>query len=326
VSSSNDFSLDPSTVAQLIALAVDESHTAAMRSHALAALKHQRQSATFGANLVESPHSPHILNIQSSSAEKADVSVQLSLLLRNLIDHGLDLMVENKVHLLLFSAIDCFCDSLDFVFNCLRILAKICERETVSTNLLAKYTANGLVNTFLFLIDKRTNNLQILSRLCYVLAGFFACELSSARKMTSALIELLSIPDIRSDRFVAAMIIQVIANLSVDSECSALSQQSDSIPKLPIGCTFDADDRLGFNLLCAASNFTFHNRSRSPPELIEAVPVAIVSRHIPSIIEAFRVLCNLATFTTPVLVRNRVPEMLRILAKHIRAEVMLLAL
>jgi hypothetical protein len=98
------------------------------------------------------------------------------------------------------------------------------------------------------------------------------------------------------------MIFQVIANMLVYSECSALFQQSDLIPELHIGCTFDADDRLRFIFLCAPSNFTFHNRSWSPPELTDAMPVAIVSRYIPSIIEALPVLCNLATSTTPVLV------------------------
>jgi hypothetical protein len=82
MSSSNDFSLDPSTVTQLIAFAVDESHTAATRSHALAALKHQSQWATFGAHLAESPQYPHILNILSSSAEKSDLFMQLTRRLR----------------------------------------------------------------------------------------------------------------------------------------------------------------------------------------------------------------------------------------------------
>jgi hypothetical protein len=81
--------------------------------------------------------------------------------------------------------------------------------------LLESHTADGLLNTFLFLIDKHTNNLQILSRLCYVLPDFCARELLSARELTSILIELLSIPEIRSDRFVAAMIFQVIANIFV---------------------------------------------------------------------------------------------------------------
>jgi hypothetical protein len=107
------------------------------------------------------------------------------------------------------------------------------------------------------------------------------------------------------------------------------SSESHLVSNRPSGpCIYPSTfrDRLGLNLLCAASNFTFHNRSWSLPELIDAVLVAIVSRHIPSIIEAVRVLCNLATSMTPVLVRNRVPEMLHILAKHARAEVVLLAL
>jgi hypothetical protein len=116
------------------------------------------------------------------------------------------------------------------------------------------------------------------------------------------LIVFLSIPEIRSDRFVAVIIFQIIANMFVYSESSALFQQPDSIPKLLIGCTFDADDRLGFHLLCAPSNFTFHNCSWSPPELIDAVPVAVVSQHVPSVIEALPMLCNLATAATPVLV------------------------
>jgi hypothetical protein len=91
---------------------------------------------------------------------------------RFIVDPGLDVMVESKVHLLLFSAIDRFCDSTDVVFNYFRILTKICGPETVRTELLENYVADGPLNTFLFLIDKHTNHMQILSRLCYVLPDF----------------------------------------------------------------------------------------------------------------------------------------------------------
>jgi hypothetical protein len=45
------------------------------------------------------------------------------------------------------------------------------------------------------------------------LPDFCARQLSSGRKLTSAVIEFLSIPEMRSDHFLAAMIFHVIANM-----------------------------------------------------------------------------------------------------------------
>jgi hypothetical protein len=75
--------------------------------------------------------------------------------------------------------------------------------------------------------------------------------------------------------------------------------------------------------LCTASNFTFHDRWSAPPQLIDAIPVAIVSKHIPSILEALRTLRNLALDPPARLVSSKIPEMLAILLKHISPDVVL---
>jgi hypothetical protein len=54
--------------------------------------------------------------------------------------------------------------------------------------------------------------------------------------------------------------------------------------------------------------------------------VAIVSKHIPSILEALRTLCNLALDPPARLVSSKIPEMLAILLKHIHPDVVLYSL
>jgi hypothetical protein len=60
--------------------------------------------------------------------------------------------------------------------------------------------------------------------------------------------------------------------------------------------------------------------------LLSAIPIAIVSKHIPSIIESLRTLCNVALSPTPVLIGTKIPEMLSILLRHSNPDVVLYSL
>jgi hypothetical protein len=54
--------------------------------------------------------------------------------------------------------------------------------------------------------------------------------------------------------------------------------------------------------------------------------VAIVSKNIPSILEALRTLCNIALAPNAILVKSKIPEMLGILLKHVHSDVILYSL
>jgi hypothetical protein len=181
------------------------------------------------------------------------------------------------------------------------------------------------------LIEKYKGNQQLLTRLAYVFADFAAREpaiLAAAGKSEELCVlgSCLEGQNAKADRSVTAMIVQVIANLSVDADCAARLSQSDAISGTFEKCTFGHDDRLGFNLLCAASNLTYHDRTWCPPELINAIPAALVSKHIPSILEALRTLCNLALAPNAILIKSKIPEMLGILLKHVHSDVVLYSL
>jgi hypothetical protein len=204
----------------------------------------------------------------------------------------------------------------------------------VRRDLLGRFSPDGLLIQFLTLMDKHRTSNPILSRLCYVFADFAAHEpelLGAAGRLMKP-VDIAMIPQIletdeaRADCRTAAMIVQVIANLSVSEECAALLTLSGTVARALIGRTFTADDRFGFNLLCTASNFAYHNRTWSPPELIAAIPVAIVSKHIPSILEALRTLCNIALAQNALLIESKIPELLGILVMHVDPDVELYAL
>jgi hypothetical protein len=326
---------DDSMIAELIAM-TRQGHKIGTRTYSAAVLRNETHSPGFRARLVEAATFPDVLNTLALSAEKVDFFVQVTGLIRNLIADGpiLNFFVGQRVHLLLFAAIDTFSSSPELAFNAFRILTKLSDRPSVREDLLEKFTASGIVTRFLQLLDMHRGNLQIVSRISYVFAEFAARESSvlvAAANLTDpisiALIpDLLTVDRVQADRGVAALLVQVIANLSVDSICSSVLAASDFVSRIMPGCNFGSEDRFGFNLLCCASNFTFHNRSWAPPELIDAIPVALVSKHIPSILEALRTLCNLALEPPARLVSSKIPEMLVILVKHIHPDVVLFSL
>jgi hypothetical protein len=278
---------DSGAISELLSLA-DEPHKLSTRTYAVAAMKNEAHSPIFRSRLVSVAGFEKIVGVLASRFQKADLFVQITGLIRNLIGEPatLDAFVAQAVHMNLFNALDAFPGSPELALNCFRILTKISERPAVRAELLQRYTSDGILAKFLLLMDAHKVNAQILSRIGYVFADFAAYEetiLISGAKVTKPfgiglIPELLSCEGAKSDRSVAPMLVQVVANLSVDPHCSALLSQCDTFVKAMKGCTFDASDRLGLNLLCTTSNLTFHDKSWAPSELIEAIPIAFVSK------------------------------------------------
>jgi hypothetical protein len=326
---------DESMIARLIALA-SERNRIGTRTYAVAALRNEASSPEFRARLACSGDFVVLCKILSIVPEKVDLFVHLTGLFRNLIADvsNLELLIANQIHVSLFSAMNTFPSSAELVFNCFRILTKISDRDSVRRDIIDRYSADGLLTQLLMLVDKHKENSQILNRLFYVFADFAAFEsdilmAASHLKVSpdiSAIPDCLKLEKVKSDRALTAMVVQVIANLSVDEACASILMRCDFICDCLPGCTFGGNDRLGFNLLCAASNFTYHDRSWCPAALIAAIPVAIVSKTIPSILEALRTLCNLALAPNALLLQSKIPDMLVLLLKHIHPDVVLYSL
>lgn len=309
-------------------------HKIDTRTYAVAAMKNEAHSSTFRQKLVSTPKINDLFQVLRSNTKKPQLLVQCTGLLRNLIldTENLDLLVNHQVHVMLFGCLEKFPDSPELVFNCFRILTKISERDEVRAAVLSNSGAQTVLSQFIDLMVRHKANHQIISRVGYVFADFAAYEPSlleaagSSAKSIEQIPTLLEDEEMQNDREVAAMVVQVIANLSVSKECSDILEGSTVLAKMLSGCSFDEKDRLGLNLLCCASNFTYHNHEWTPVELINAIPKAIVSKYLPSIVEALRTLCNLAIQPSEILIESKIPELLGILVKHVNGDIVLYSL
>ena len=306
-------------------------HKIDTRTYAVAALKNEAPSQSFRQKVVAASTFGEIFDVLNSETKKPQLLIQCTGLLRNLIldVENVDALVGNHAHVLLFRCLKSFPESPELVFNCFRILTKISERDEVRSSILQLVGVDNVLEQFIDLMVRHQSNHPVVLRIAYVLADFAAYE-QSLLHVAGKCPNLAQIPSLleefQKDREVAAMVVQVIANMSVDSKCASLLSACPVIPKLYISCTFDEKDRLGLNLLCCASNFTCHNNKWSPPELITAIPKAIVSKYIPSILESLRTLCNLALSPNPLLISSKTPELLAILLKHVNDDVVLYSL
>lgn len=308
-------------------------HKIDTRTYAVAALKNEAHGEGFRLKLVTAPRFHEIFDVLNSTTKKPQLLIQCTGLLRNLIVDtvNLDVLVSNRVEIVLFRCLKSFPESPELVFNCFRILTKISERDNVRSAVLDFYGAQNVLEMFINLMTRHKSNHQVILRIAYVFADFAAYEeslLQAAGKSPSIFqtAELLEDEELQKDREVAAMVVQVIANMSVDPKCARVLSSCPAIPPLYMSCTFDEKDRLGLNLLCCASNFSCHNNQWSPPEVIHAIPKAIVSKYIPSILESLRTLCNLALSPNQLLLDSKIPELLAILLKHVNSDVVLYSL
>ncbi|OHT09288.1 hypothetical protein TRFO_21855 [Tritrichomonas foetus] len=326
---------NPDLIFNIVALS-GPSHKIDTRTYAVATLKNETHNASFRKILIKISNFPELFKVFESPTKKPQLLQQCAGVCRNLIldPENIDLLIKYHVHLYLFHTMIRFTDSGDYCFACFRILTKMSERPEVRHSVLKKFGDDKILTLFFTLLVNHPSNHQLLSRLAYVFADFASYEQTftlAAGKITdpysiSVLTDVLSNPEILSDSELTALLLQVVANLSVDEECSSLLSFGDTIAKLFVGRTFKKDDRLGFNLLCTASNFTFHDHYWSPKELIEALPIAIISQHNLSIIEALRSLCNLALASNSMLIDSKIPELLGILMKHVNPDIVLYSL
>ncbi|EAY17330.1 hypothetical protein TVAG_266930 [Trichomonas vaginalis G3] len=217
--------------------------------------------------------------------------------------------------------------------NCFSVLNKVSGFDDIRASLLENFTPHQLVTIFLYYM-KITDKSALVQRLAYVYADFASYEdsiLEESAKITdpvdvAILTDKLAADFLAKDDLALAYILQVIANLSVDKECSQILSLSDNIPPLFARFKYGANERAGLNLLCVAANFTSHDPMWCPKELIDALPVAIVSKNLQSIIEALRALCNLALAPNDIIISSKLPELLIILIRHPSSEVVCYAL
>jgi hypothetical protein len=326
---------EPSLITQLISLTSD-ARKIETRTYAVAALKNASHASNFRSLLIADPTFADIIGLLNCPLKKPQFIIQVTGLLRNLIadSSNLDTIVGLGSHVHLIGLLSRFGETADVVFNAFRILTKISGRDNVRSEIIARFPPEELLALFLQLMNAHKTNHQIISRLSYVFSDFAAYEpvfLAVGTRVNSPLSiglidDLLHVEEIQADKEVAAMLVQVVANLSVDSNCAGVLREFRSISLLLTKSTFEATDRLGFNLLCAASNFTFHEKSWCPAELLRAIPVAFVSKHVPSIVEALRSLCNLALVPNSALIDSQIPDLLGILLKHVNPDIVLYAL
>jgi hypothetical protein len=88
----------------------------------------------------------------------------------------LDFFITRQIHLLLFAAFDQFPHNPELAFNTFRILAKISDRQSVRSDLFEKYTSQEIVIRLLQLMNQHRSNIQIISRVSYVIADVAARE------------------------------------------------------------------------------------------------------------------------------------------------------
>lgn len=327
---------NPDLVYELISLTTD-SHKIDTRTYAAATLKNEtHDNESFRQMLTKMSNFSELFQIFESPTKKPQLLQQCAGLMRNMINDSssIELLINNDIHIHLFKSMIRFSDNADYCYCCFRILTKISDQQRVRTSLFQTFQEEGVLSLFYSLLNKHKSHSLLISRLVYTFADFASHEpdfIVFAGKMTnpfsiSEILETIDCPEISSNKEVIILLIQLVANLSVDKECSSLLAFGSTISKLFVNRTFKEDDKLGYNLLCTASNFTFHDHYWSPKEVIDAIPIAIVSQHVPSIIEALRTLCNLALAPNTMLVDSKIFELLGILIKHVNPDIVLYSL
>lgn len=311
-------------------------HKVDTRTYSVATLKNEAHSPDFRQKLINSPSFREIFLIFENGINKYKLLIQCAGLMRNLIIDmsNIPVLIENNLHLHLFNVLMKYSDNPDVVYNCFRVLTKMSDNDEVRETLIDKFSAEQIIVLLIQLLQKHNDQHQILTRVAYVFADFAAYEPSIlevggalSEPVDIALItDMLSVKDIREDKEVSAMLLQVIANLSVDEKCASLLTLSESIPQMFECCTFAENDRVGLNLLCTSSNFTFHDHSWAPNELINCIPRVLLSKNLTCIIEALRILCNLALKSNQMIVDSKIPELLGIMLKHPNPDVVLYSL
>lgn len=327
--------LNPDLIANIISLS-GPSHKIDTRTYATATIKNETHNPNFRNMLVKVSNFAELFKIFNSTTKKPQLLQQCAGAMRNLITDPqyIDLIIKHNIHILLINSMLRFTDSGDYCYVCFRILTKISNRDDVRQSLFKQFSENTILTLFYTLLDKHKTHCLLISRLSYVFADFASREQSfieSAGKITepygiSVITNALETKEILADTEVTTLLLQVVANLSVDKECASLLSFGNTISNLFPNRTFKEDDRLGYNLLCTASNFTFHDHYWSPKELIDSIPIAIISKYVPSIIEALRTLTNLALAPNSMLIDSKIFELLGILIKHVDPDVVLYSL
>lgn len=332
----DQYFLQPELPEFLISMTSDE-HKPDTRIYTATAIKNATNSEKFRDLIADAPNFQNLLLLFNYDGKKTDRAlIQISGIIRNMLVDNKNLapLAKLGIHLVLLNAVSKCPESQDLVYNTFRVLTKMTQYDDIRGQIIEQFTAVGLVTLLLRLLQIHKSVPKNISRICYVLADFAAQEdeiLTVAPTISenvdlAVITDLLQSEPVMGDKEAAVLVLQCIANFSVDPKGAEILSLSEDIPPLFKGHTFTSDDRSGLNLLCIAANFTFHDSRYCPTEIIEALPIAIVSKSLPSITEALRILCNLALSPNTQLIDSQIPELLVILLGHPSPEVVCYAL
>lgn len=330
---SNDRLFDSLEMASFICNLTGAEHEPETRCYGAAILKNATNKKEFCMKLLDSPSFNTIFSIFDMNSKEAGLGIgKLTSVFRNLMadvdkknyNSTLKKLAESMLHVKLIDAIMKKYKSEEIVYNSFSILTKLVIYDDIRGQILQKFNAKELVTVFLNVLKLYQKKPEVVSRVCYSYAYFAAQEpefLDVPPNINddiniSILSELLVNEELMKGKESSSLIIQLIANLSVDKKYSDIFSISPNIPPLFERCTYAENDRFGLNLLCAASNFTYHHSQWCPAEMISSIPSAIISKNLPVIIETLRILCNVALYPNPQITDSKIPELLVILLEH----------
>jgi len=333
---SNDAFFDNSDFVSFIVTLCSANHQIDTRVYALSCLMNASHSSSFKSYLMYENNINQLFDIFDSDVSSHKLFIQLTGLIRNLIldSHFQVTLVTKGIHHKLIELVLSQFEHKEIVYNSFRILTKLSRDDEIRNQLINMFSAKKLLSLFLLILKNHQNNPNIISRVAFVFADFSAYneEFLIAATEEEISVELSILTDILHSETVlshnesTAMVLQVIANLSVEGICSQVLSLDENLPQLFSKYTFASNDRTGLNLLCVTSNFTYHDNRWCPPELLAAIPKAIVSQNLPAIIESLRILCNLALVPNTILIESKIPELLVILLRHPSQDVTLYSL
>ena len=265
---------------------------------------------------------------------QATVYTKVSGIFKNLVleEENIQKFGKNELPKLLVSAL-IRAPNPQLAYNVFSLLKNFTYLQEIRDQILNAFSPKELVALFLKNL-KEQQEPRFLDRLTCVFADFaanddsilFACSEVSEEIDITILSDLLANEKILSNPESTARILQVIADLSVLKENADILKLSDTMLPLFAKCNYTESDKVGLYLLCASANFTFHDKDWCPHELVQALPVAIVSKNLPSITEALRILCNLALSPHTEIINSKLPELLVILLSHPSPDIVCYAL
>lgn len=333
----NDSMFDNQDIIDVLLDIMTSSDKFQVRTFAAAASKNASHSVQFRSKLISSPHFNKIYTVFDISDPKAfQFLIQIAGLFRQLLNDQSNIvnLIENQLHTHIFCCMEHFAETPDFVYNCFRIMTKLVDSEIVLNDLITKFTAKKLLTFFFNLVQINIAQPLIVTRVSYVLAEFISLDenlsnIASELKPpynVNVLTEAIQNEAISSNKEALSMLLHVIANLSINESNAKIFMRSSAFNSLYMQPKYDEPDKFGLNLLCVTSNLTYHDSKWCPQQLLDAIPISIISKNRYAIIEALRILCNLALVKNMALIKSQIPDLLVVLLGHSDIDIVIFAM